>query len=126
MCNEMWRDVVSESVQRLGLLQLSGCICHLLEECFREAFKRKSLFNCLKKRYNHSIKTGRCSMEQKEQTKCMGSDGMQKMNGVINTDLMTVEEIHQKLDAGYKDMENGRVREASEVFAEFRQQHETK
>ena len=119
MCNEMWRDVVSESVQRLGLLQLSGCICHLLEECFREAFKRKSLFNCLKKRYNHSIKTGRCSMDQKEQTKCMGSDGMQKMNGVINADLMTVEEIHQKLDAGYKDMENGRVREASEVFAEF-------
>lgn len=56
-------------------------------------------------------------MEQKEQTKCMGSDGMQKMNGVINADLMTVEEIHQKLDAGYKDMENGRVREASEVFA---------
>ena len=48
------------------------------------------------------------------------SDGMQKMNGVINADLMTVEEIHQKLDAGYKDMENGRVREASEVFAEFR------
>lgn len=126
MCNEMWRDVVSESVQRLGLLQLSGCISHLLEECFREAFKRKSLFNCLKKRYNHSIKTGRCSMDQKEQTKCMGSDGMQKMNGVINADLMTVEEIHQKLDAGYKDMENGRVREASEVFAEFRQQHETK
>lgn len=126
MNNEMWSDVVSESVQRLGLLQLSGCICHLLEECFREAFKRKSLFNCLKKRYNHSIKTGRCSMDQKEQTKCMGSDGMQKMNGVINADLMTVEEIHQKLDAGYKDMENGRVREASEVFAEFRQQHETK
>ena len=126
MHNEMWRDVVSESVQRQVLLQLSGCICHLLEECFREAFKRKSLFNCLKKRYNHSIKTGRCSMDQKEQTKCMGSDGMQKMNGVINADLMTVEEIHQKLDAGYKDMENGRVREASEVFAEFRQQHETK
>ena len=126
MCNEMWSDVVSESVQRLGLLQLSGCICHLSEECFREAFKRKSLFNCLKKRYNHSIKTGRCSMDQKEQTKCMGSDGMQKMTGVIHADLMTVEEIHQKLDAGYKDMENGRVREASEVFAEFRQQHETK
>ena len=34
MNNEMWSDVVSESVQRLGLLQLSGCICHLLEECF--------------------------------------------------------------------------------------------
>ena len=121
MHNEMWRDVVSESVRRLGLLQLSGCIFYLSEECFQEVFKnRKTLFNCLKKRYNHFIKTGRCSMDQKEQTKCMGSDGMQKMNGVINADLMTVEEIHQKLDAGYKDMENGRVREASEVFAEFR------
>lgn len=32
MCNEMWRDVVSESVQRLGLLQLSGCIFYLSEE----------------------------------------------------------------------------------------------
>ena len=59
-------------------------------------------------------------MEQKEQTKCMGSDGMQKMNGVINADLMTVEEIHQKLDAGYKDMEKRKSTEASEVFAEFR------
>ena len=83
MHNEMWRDVVSESVRRLRLSQLSGCIFYLSEECFQEVFKnRKTLFNCLKKRYNHSIKTGRCSMEQKEQTKCMGSDGMQKMNGV--------------------------------------------
>ena len=48
------------------------------------------------------------------------------MNGAINADLMTVEEIHQKLEAGYKDMECGRVREASEAFTEFRQRHETK
>lgn len=39
MNNEMWSDVVSESVQRLGLLQLSGCICHLLEECFEKHLK---------------------------------------------------------------------------------------
>ena len=52
-------------------------------------------------------------MDQKEQTKCMGSDGMQKMNGVINADLMTVEEIHQKLDAGYKDMEKMCIRDRS-------------
>ena len=68
----------------------------------------------------------RCSMDQKEKTECMGLDGMQKMNGAINADLMTVEEIHQKLEAGYKDMECGRVREASEAFTEFRQRHETK
>ena len=36
-------------------------------------------------------------MNQKEKTECMGFDGMQKMNGAINADLMTVEEIHQKL-----------------------------
>lgn len=47
-------------------------------------------------------------MDQKDQTKCMDSDGMQKMNGVINADLMTVEEIHQKLENGYRDMESGR------------------
>ena len=35
----------------------------------------------------------------------LGLDGMQKMNGAINVDFMTEEEIHQKLEAGYKDME---------------------
>lgn len=34
----------------------------------------------------------------------LGLDGMQKMNGAINVDFMTEEEIHQKLEAGYKDM----------------------
>ena len=58
-------------------------------------------------------------MNQKEKTECMGFDGMQKMNGAINADLMTVEEIHQKLEAGYKDMERGRVREASEALQNF-------
>ena len=65
-------------------------------------------------------------MDHKEKTECMGLDGMQKMNGAINADLMTVEEIHQKLEAGYKDMECGRVREASEAFTEFRQRHEAR
>ena len=32
-------------------------------------------------------------MEQKEQTKCMGSDGMQKMNGVINACLLYTSEL---------------------------------
>lgn len=51
-------------------------------------------------------------MDQKEQTECMGLglDGMQKMNGAINVDFMTAEEIHQKLEVGYKDMESGKVR----------------
>lgn len=62
-------------------------------------------------------------MDQKEKTECMGLDGMQKMDGAINANLITVEEIHQKLEAGYKDMECGRVRE---TFTEFRQRHEAR
>ena len=45
----------------------------------------------------------------------LGLDGMQKMNGAINVDFMTEEEIHQRLEAGYKAMESGKVREASIV-----------
>ena len=56
----------------------------------------------------------------------LGLDGMQKMNGAINVDFMTEEEIHQKLEEGYKDMERGRVREASEAFTEFRQRYEVR
>lgn len=41
------------------------------------------------------------------------------MNGAINADLMTVEEIHQKLDAGYRDVKNGRVQKAVKAFTEF-------
>lgn len=58
-------------------------------------------------------------MDQKEQTKCMRSDEMQKMNDAINAALMTVEEIHQKLDAGYRDVKNGRVQKAVKAFTEF-------
>lgn len=118
MCNGTWTGVVSECVQRWELLQLSGCSVQLSEIYFQEVFKnRKALFICLKKRYNRFRRTGRCSRDQKEQTECMGLglDGMQKMNGAINVDFMTEEEIHQKLEAGYKDMESGKVREASIV-----------
>lgn len=45
------------------------------------------------------------------------------MNGAINANLITVEEIHQKLEARYKDMECERVRE---TFTEFRQRHEAR
>ena len=63
-------------------------------------------------------------MDQKEQTKCMWVQTNAEMNCVINADLMTVEEIHQKLDAGY-DGKRKSTRHV-EVFAEFRQQHENK
>ena len=41
----------------------------------------------------------------------------------VNTDLMSVEEIHTKLEEGYEDMKAGRVQDAASVFAEFREKH---
>lgn len=38
----------------------------------------------------------------------------------INMDLMTEEELHQKLEAGYQDAMAGRVRNAKEAFVDFR------
>ena len=40
----------------------------------------------------------------------------------MNADLMSADEIHLSLEAGYQDAVAGRTREASEVFAEMRRQ----
>ena len=42
----------------------------------------------------------------------------------INADLMTADMIHEKLQAGYDDIEKGNVRDASTAFQEFRDLHE--
>lgn len=36
---------------------------------------------------------------------------------------MTTEEIHQKLEKGYNDIAAGRVQNATEAFAKFRENH---
>lgn len=41
----------------------------------------------------------------------------------INTDLMTTEEIHEKLQEGYDDMKAGKVQDAVAAFAKFRENH---
>lgn len=41
----------------------------------------------------------------------------------INTDLMSTDEIHAKLQEGYDDMKAGRVQEAATAFAKFREKH---
>lgn len=41
----------------------------------------------------------------------------------VNTAMMTDEEIHEKLQRGYIDVETGNVRSAAEVFAKFRENH---
>ena len=41
----------------------------------------------------------------------------------IHTDAMTTEEIHQKLETGYNDIAAGKVQNAAEAFAKFRENH---
>jgi len=41
----------------------------------------------------------------------------------VNADLMTTEQIHEKLDRGYADMEKGNTRDAASAFAKFRETH---
>ena len=38
----------------------------------------------------------------------------------INADLMTVDEIHEKLQKGLRDVEEGRTQEACQAFEAFR------
>lgn len=39
----------------------------------------------------------------------------------INADLMSVEEIRNKLQEGYEDAKNGKVQEAASAFEKFRE-----
>lgn len=41
----------------------------------------------------------------------------------INADLMTDEQLHVKLKKGYDDIEAGRVQNAENAFAKFRENH---
>lgn len=41
----------------------------------------------------------------------------------INTDMMSVEEIHAELQKGYDDIDAGRVQDAALAFAKFRESH---
>lgn len=59
-------------------------------------------------------------MAQKVEQGCRENKKAQDMSPSINADVMTVEEIHQKLATGYKDIEKGRVQNAAEAFEELR------
>ncbi len=41
----------------------------------------------------------------------------------INADEMTSQELHRALQAGYQDMQDGRVHDATTAFAAFRESH---
>lgn len=41
----------------------------------------------------------------------------------VNSDMMSVSQIHQKLEKGYADIEKGNVEDAATAFAAFRERH---
>ena len=41
----------------------------------------------------------------------------------VNADMMSVSQIHQKLEKGYADIEKGNVEDAASAFASFRKRH---
>ena len=46
-----------------------------------------------------------------------------KTASTVNTEMMSVEEIHRKLEKGYADIEKGNVEDAISAFAAFRERH---
>lgn len=46
-----------------------------------------------------------------------------KVPASVNADLISVEEIHSKLQEGYEDVKAGRVQDAASAFAKFRENH---
>ncbi len=46
-----------------------------------------------------------------------------KAPDTINADLMTQAELHAKLQKGYDNIEAGKVQNAAEAFARFRESH---
>ncbi len=41
----------------------------------------------------------------------------------VNTDLMTIDDIHARLNEGYSDIIKGNVQDASTAFQKFRETH---
>ena len=49
--------------------------------------------------------------------------GLPNAPSVLNADLMTVEEIHTKLQEGHDDLLAGKVQDAASAFKKFRESH---
>ena len=47
--------------------------------------------------------------------------GLPNAPSVLNADLMTVEEIHTKLQEGHDDLQAGKVQDAASAFKKFRE-----
>ena len=42
---------------------------------------------------------------------------------LVNADMMSAKQIHQKLEKGYADIEKGNVEDAASAFVAFRERH---
>ena len=46
-----------------------------------------------------------------------------KQISLVNADMMSATQIHQKLEKGYADIEKGNVEDAASAFVAFRERH---
>ena len=51
------------------------------------------------------------------------SVALPKAPASVNADGMTAQQIHEKLQKGYEDVEAGRVQDAADAFGRFREKH---
>lgn len=49
---------------------------------------------------------------------------MGKTANSVNADMMSVTQIHQKLEKGYADIEKGNIEDVASAFAAFRERHQ--
>lgn len=59
----------------------------------------------------------------KEWTDLSVSAALPKVPDTVNMDLMTTEQIYEKLQKGYDDIAAGNVQNAADAFATFREKH---
>ena len=58
-----------------------------------------------------------------DNSKAVLSVVLPKAASTVNADMMSVEQIHQKLEKGYADIEKGNVEDAASAFTAFRERH---
>ena len=74
---------------------------------------KEELFAPIREKYN----------ELKNALEGTDIDRIPKAASTVNTEMMSVEQIHQKLEKGYADIAKGNVEDAASAFAAFRERH---
>ena len=78
---------------------------------------------CRLKSAVEKLRQARYDIWQKEMNTMEKTVALPKAPQFINTDMMSVKEIHAELQKGYDDIIAGRVQDAASAFAKFRESY---